>query len=405
MQITRAVRLFIIALLLLYGCASAPYPEAAEPFPHQAESPYRDLDTLEEETILHIPTGREMTPAELIQYLGPSRIIYIGEVHTNIHHHRVQLEILKGLVDQYPGKITVGMEMFKYPSQEFLDHWSRGELDEKTMARVFYENWNQDFDYYQEILKFIRDQKLPLVALNTSDEELRLLSEKGFSEMTEAERDRLPDLDATDPYHRRSMEAIFGGHVHGQKGFDPFYQTMLLWDETMAQRIVTFLKSKKGQDKRMVVLTGGFHVSYGYGIPRRVFRQFPEPYTTVLPFTSKVPVGKEYVIMEKVTPPNLPLPIADIVWNVPYEDLEDRRVKLGVQIAPSKKGVLIQAVGDESSAEQAGLLAGDVVTDFDRSPVVEPFDLIYEIRKKKPGERASVKVLREDQMLELEVKF
>ena len=396
---------FLIFLLafITFGCAGTPEPTV--PHSYKSASPYRDIRTLEEGTILHVQTGTELSEDQLIDYLGPSRIVYIGEVHTNIHHHRIQLDILKALVEKSPGKIAVGMEMFKYTAQPMLDQWSLGKLDEKGFARLFYANWNQDYDYYKEIFHFIRDHKIPLIALNASDTQIRLLSGKGLKGLTEEERKDIPELDLTDPYHRRSMEAIFGGHAHGKRGFDPFYETMLLWDETMAKNIAGYLSGPEGKDKTMVVMTGGFHVTYGYGIPRRVFRRFPEPYTIVLPKTLRIPEGKEYVEMKNVTPPQLPLPIADVVWIVPYEDLEDSRIRLGVEIAPSEKGVLIQKVEEDSSAEQAGLMAGDIITDFDKNPVLEPFDLVYEIGRKQTGAQVSVKVLRGEEMIELNVEF
>ena len=393
---------FFLLVVLASGCTSTPAPK---PFPFGQESPYRNLDTVELETIIHVPTGQEVSQEQMLDYLESSRIIYIGEVHTNIYNHRVQMDVIKGLQERFSGKIAIGMEMFDRSAQSQLDLWTAGKLDEKSFTKTWYANWEQDMAYYRELLFFIRDQKIPLVGLNAPREQIHLLSMKGLEGLTEEERKQIPDFDADDPYHRQSMEAIFGGHVHGEGGFDPFYQTMLLWDETMAESIVNYLNSPEGEGRKIVVLAGGFHVTYGFGIPRRVFRRLPEPYTIVLPYTSVVPEGKEYVLMEGVTPFEVPLPIADFAWSVPYDDLEEERVRLGVHIEPSDKGVLVKAVEPGSPAEKAGISSGDIITDFDNEPVLEPFDLIYLIKQKRSGDELQAKILRGEERFIVEVVF
>jgi uncharacterized iron-regulated protein len=390
----------LIALLLL-GCISSPVPHSFSKF---QQSPYRDLKTLEEGKILHVPTGKEMSQDELIDYLESIRIIYVGEAHTNLLHHQVQLDIIKNLAKRFPGKITIGVEMFGRPSQPVLNQWSRGEMDERDFAKVFYESWNQDYEYYKDIFVYSRDHGIPLIALNISDELIHAIQAQGTEGLSEEFRKVLPEIDTADPYHRQTLQAIYKGHIHGNQDFDSFYKTMLLWDETMAKSITDFLSSPEGHGNKMVVLAGGGHVSYGYGIPRRVFRRLPEPYAIVLPYTSRIPTGKEYLIMD-VTVPELPLYIADFVWAVGYEDLENKGVRLGIGIERSERGVLVRTVKQGSSASKGGIQTGDVVTTFGGEPVMEPFELIYLVKQKKAGDKTLLHVLRGDELLELEIVF
>src|SRR3990172_12687385 len=78
--------------------------------PDLGESPYRRIDGLAEGTILHVPTGVEVTRVQLFDLLAGARVIYVGESHTNVRHHRIQLDILTALADRFPGKVAVGME-------------------------------------------------------------------------------------------------------------------------------------------------------------------------------------------------------------------------------------------------------------------------------------------------------
>lgn len=394
-------RITLLTFVVISGCSSTLSSHSTSKF---QQSPYRDLKTLEEGTILHVPTGKEMSQDELIDYLESVRIVYVGETHTNLLHHRIQLEIIKQLTKRFPEKITIGLEIFDRASQSVLNQWSRGEMDEKAFARVFYESWNQDFDYYKDIFVFSRDNGIPLVALNIQDEQINEIRAKGLEGLPDDIRKDLPEIDSEDPYHRQTLQAIYGGHIHGNQDFDSFYETMLLWDETMAKTIVDYLSSPEGRRKKMVILAGGRHISFGYGIPRRVFRRLPEPYAIVLPYTSKIPKGKEYLLMD-VTIPELPLYIADFVWAVGYKDLEDKGVRLGIGIAPSEKGVFVRTVEPGSSASEGGIQAGDVVTTFGGEPVRDPFELIDLVKQKKSGDKTILHVLRGEELLELEIIF
>ena len=58
--------------------------------------------------------------------------------------------------------------MFKRPHQEILDKWTNGEISEKDLLYLTdwdYE-WGYDYNHYKEIMDFIRDNKIPVVALN-----------------------------------------------------------------------------------------------------------------------------------------------------------------------------------------------------------------------------------------------
>src|SRR5574341_1335033 len=317
---------------------------------HSAESPYRPIEGLPAGTILHVPTGVELSRPQLFDLLAGARVVYVGESHDNVRHHRIQLDILQGLVDRFPGHVAVGMEMFQRPAQPSLDRWSRGEMSDKDLVALWYENWTEDYEYYREIMEFIRDRRIPLVALNASQQTAHALSAGGSETLSPEQRAALPDIDTEDPYHREQMQAVFGAHAQGA-GFEPFYRTMLLWDETMAQTVSEYVTSPQGRDDRLVVFAGGGHVAYGFGIPRRAFRRAPVPYVTVLPQTdvALAPTDRSDAVMEVASPP-LPLPVADVLWATGYEDLPTG-VRLGVRVdAAGEDGVVITAVEPDSAA-------------------------------------------------------
>ncbi|MBI3609686.1 MAG: ChaN family lipoprotein [Nitrospirae bacterium] len=398
----RMTTLFIVFLIILgTGCAVHSPVNDRQAF---SVSPYRPLDTLTEGTILHLPTGIEVTKEQMFQILSGARVVYVGETHTNVKDHQVELEILKGLSERFPGRVAVGMEMFQRPSQKQLDRWSRGELDEKAFMDEWHANWDQSYTYYRDILRYVRDRKIPLVALNASERLVRAVMEKGTNGLPEDLKKELPEMDRNDTYHRDSLEAVFGGHAHGKEGFERFYQTMLIWDETMAQTAATYLAGPEGQGRKMVVFTGGFHVNYGFGVPRRAFKRLPEPYAIVMPYTAKLPENRTELIMD-VKPVSIPLYLADFVWAVGYEDLEDRIVHLGVQIDGTEKGVAVRKVMPRSTASKIGILEGDIIVSFDGQPIMRPFDLTHLMSLKQAGDRADLRIRRGEQTIDLEAQF
>ncbi|MBI3621256.1 MAG: ChaN family lipoprotein [Nitrospirae bacterium] len=391
-------------LLIAAGCAavSPPAEPAAQPF---SGSPYADLDALKSGTIIHLPTGRELTQAELIDLAGRARVIYVGEMHTNMEHHRVQLAVIEALAKRWPGKIAVGMEMFQRPSQPQLDQWSRGELAAKPFKQLWYDNWGEEYGYYQAILELVRDQNIPLIALNASDEQVQKVRKQGLTGLSDDERAWLGPIDEKDPYQRRAMQAIFGGHSHGgNSGFERFYQSMLLWDETMARSAAEFLGSAAGKDKKLIILAGGFHVAYGYGIPKRLFRRLPEPYLIVLPYTPDALIPEEYRM--PVQAPELPLYLADVIWSTGYSEPEFKRVRLGVRLDPKNhEAAVVTAVEPGSPAEKAGITSGDRITSLNGEKIDSLFELVERLRLIEPGDRAAVVLDRSGQKVELTVQF
>lgn len=419
-----------LVLLVASGCTTlSPHP--TQPVqPEFTGSPYTDLESLKMGAIIYLPTGRALTEAEVNELAMHDRVIYVGEMHTNMEHHRVQLAVIEALAKQMPGKISVGMEMFERHSQPQLDQWNRGELDPKAFKRLWYDNWSEDYGYYQAILEFIRTHNIPLIALNASDEQVQTVRKQGFAGLSEQERTWLGPIDEKDPYQRKAMQAIYGshggshggGHAHGgAAGFERFYQGMLLWDETMAASAADYLESPAGRDKTIIILAGGFHVAYGYGIPKRLFRRLPEPYLIVLPYTPEALVPEEYRM--NVTSPDLPLYMADVVWATGYSEPEITRAHLGVQLAPGQPGrpgpeeqpsssqpqasagAAVITVEPGSPADKAGIKSGDRIMSFNGRDIGSAFDLVEQMRLIDPGDHAAITLDRAGQKIETTAQF
>ena len=393
--------LLALCLLALAGCAGArpAYKGGGDmPYPPQAQ-PKAD-------EIRHLPTGLSLSFEGAMDLISAARLVCIGETHDNIHAHRVELRILQELERRFPGKVAVGMEMFREPDQEFLDRWTKGEITEIEFLKAtkWYENWGSDFGYYRDILRFARDRRIDVVALNPSRELQHVVARTGLDNVSGELKAKLPEIGEPDPYQRAAMKAVYGAHLKSEGMFDSFFRVQLLWEETMAVRIVDYLRSPRGEGKKMVTITGGWHVRHGFGIPKKVLRRMPVPYTIVMPEEISIPEDKKDRLMN-VDLPEIPLLPADFYWMVPYEDLEGKQMALGVRLSAKDNGVLVEGVMDGSPAAKAGILKGDRFVSFDGDPVADMSDIYLRVRAKKDGDRAAVVVRRDGADTPIEVRF
>jgi uncharacterized iron-regulated protein len=387
--------LLVIMCVAFTGCAA---------HKQHWQSPYQDLSSLREGDIIHLGTGVKITEPQLINAIEGASIIYVSETHDNVYSHEVQMTILKALAERYPQKIAVGMEMLKRSSQEAADQWTSGKLDEKNFYKVWVHDWSDNFEYYRSILRYVQANRIPLVALRAPDDWMNKVKNADCPEQVVQDQEALPDMDLDDPYHRAVVKAIFDDHPMGGMDFETFYRAQVLWDESMAQSIAEYLQSEEGRDKKMVVFAGTHHIQYGFGIPRRVFRRLPRSYVIVLPMTVHLPPDKTDRLMN-IAMPDIPFQPGDFAWIVGYEDLKGQRVHLGVIIQNTDQGVKVLGTLDNSSAQQAGLLKNDIVVALDDEPVETKFDLTYLISLKKPGDKGTIKVVRDGKPLMFDVTY
>jgi uncharacterized iron-regulated protein len=375
----------------LLGNPQAPYPPQREPQVGE---------------ILHLHTGQFVSHGEMLAAATDSRIIYAAEAHDNPASHRLQLDLLQALAQRYPGRTAVAMEMFTPAQQGALDTLVAGEIDEKNFLKSWYNSWKMDFAYYQEILTYCRDQEIPILGINAERTLVRAVGRKNFAELSAEEQALLPvTLDLNDPYHQALTEAIFGGHAQGGM-LAGFQRVQTLWDETMAENIVRFLDSPQGEDFHLLVLAGGNHVSYGFGIPRRVFRSLPLSYSLIGNEQLEVTEAKKKEAYMKVSMPIFPMPAYDYLVYTRYDELDkSEEVKLGIMLEDKDGKVLVAGVLPRSIAARGGLKKGDVLRSLDGEDLIESFDLIYALKQKKTGEKGRLLVERGGEVLLLNLTY
>lgn len=236
----------------------------------------------EYKNVFRISDGQPITYERMLDDLTNVRVVFVGEVHDREAHHQLQLAAIKALNDRKV-PLSVGFEMFTYESQNDLDKWTGGSLPVEIFIPIYYKNWNYPWTLYDDILFYVRDNKIPAIGLNVPAEITRKVSASGFTSLTRDELNKLPpDVGCT--VNERYMQFIRKAHAmhgHGGKQFRFFCEAQLLWDRTMAHNIVAFLKKNPG--KNVIVLTGNGH-AWKKGIPEQVGTIAEGiPYRVVLP--------------------------------------------------------------------------------------------------------------------------
>nr|VFJ68038.1 MAG: Uncharacterized iron-regulated protein [Candidatus Kentron sp. DK] len=447
LRVLRAGRFRIMAcvlpwLLLLAGCQTAP-PGPVSGALGDAVSGWGEMETMES-----METNMPATvPARVIDFgalpeldrviprLAGKRLIFVGERHTRLSDHDNQLAVIRGLYGEGRA-LAIGMEFFQRPFQAHLDDFVAGRIDEQALLSrtEYYRRWRYDWRLYRPILRFARERKIPLVALNAASEMVEKVSRAGWEGLTEAERARVPaSIDRSNEEYERRLRGIFRDHPQPRSARDPgrhpgahpasaikhrapdeagtdgapppnphdsarhadrgagsfqrFMDVQLLWDETMAERAAAYLAEHP--DRTLVVLAGSGHLAYGHGIPDRVRRRLPVADSIILPAHV---IGEEGEFAEDA--PDAPaLRVADFLLLSPERELPPPG-RLGVVLEMGGAGLEIASFAPESPAEAAGMAAGDGIRRIDGRAIETMADIKLALWDKRPGDRVSVEAVR-----------
>ena len=371
----------------------------------------------------------------LIPRLADRRVVFVGEAHDRYEDHLNQLAIIRGL-HQRGADLAIGMEMFQQPFQAALDAYIAGEIDEDEMLRRtdYFERWRFDYRLYRPILRFAREQGIPVIALNLEREITTKVGDGGLEALSAEERARIPAvIDRDDPAYRARVKAVFDLHPRrgkepseskappegkaqaGEKdqaqsqaqsktqaqsqiqtqaqaqpqpqsqpqnqdddqAFERFLSVQLLWDEGMAERAARYLQDHPG--KQMVILAGSGHLEYGQGIPQRLQRRLPLSAAIVLNGGMR----------------DLDPQAADFL-------LYPRRVelaatgRLGVMLDTAARGpgVAVQGFSDNSGAAVAGMKEGDRIVRVGGKGIEVYADIRVALMESRPGQKLPVEVER-----------
>ncbi|MBI5634488.1 MAG: ChaN family lipoprotein [Nitrospirae bacterium] len=323
-----------------------------------------------------VEVPRLTTANQIVDKAGNKDIVYVGEHHDRFDHHRLQYQVIRELHKKNK-KLAIGMEMFQKPFQKALDDYISGTIDEKTFLKKseYFKRWGFDYNLYREILLFAHENKIPVIALNIRKEIVTKVSKEGLQALSAEDVKDLPaEMDLSDMGYRERLRGYFERHAGSEsRNFDFFYQSQVLWDESMAHNLNDFMVKNPGY--QIVVLTGGGHMAFGSGIPKRAHRLN----------------GKDYVVI--LNSDDVEKDVADyILYPSPLSFPES--LKLMVILKEEKGSVSISGFSPESIAEKAGLTVDDIILSLDNEKIEAIEDIKIHLFYRKKGDTVTVKVAR-----------
>ena len=350
-------------------------------------------------------TGELLTPQEMAERLADTRILFIGEDHTDMDFHRVQARILEEL-HRNGREVMLGLEMFPYTRQEILDEWSGGLLTEEEFVESsgWYESWSYRWDYYRRIFLFARDNGIPMFGVNIPRDQVKTVRMKGFEGLSAEQAAHMPEsVNTNSDEHRQLFRAYFEADdaLHAAisaEQWDGMYRAQCTWDAAMGWNARMALEQHGGEEAIMVVLIGAGHVTYGLGAERQIKDAFDGRISSLAP----VPIRDH----ENEPVHEVRASYANFIWGVPAE-IESVYPSLGVSLAGAlgSAPTRVIQVSDDSVAQRAGIQVGDVLLYLDHGKLDSSVALRKQIAGYDWGDSAVLRFERDGEVRTLNLHF
>lgn len=354
-------------------------------------------------SVLHLDRAPDILANALRQ-----DVVLLGEQHDVEDHHRWQLQTLAALHAQRPNMV-IGFEMFPRRVQPVLDQWVAGKLTPQEFLQQA--EWDKVWSFaphiYMPLFEFARINKIPMRALNIEKSLTQKISESGWDRVPEVQREGVGRAAPALPAYEKFLSEVFQMHLqhsasHAAKqasgqdnAFRFFLESQLAWDRAMAEVLAASLGDRSRPEPTLVVgIMGSGHIRYGHGVPHQLRQLGVHKIASLLPvdWDEECPslesgiADAAFVLPGKVTPPAEP-------------------PRLGVALESAPQGVHISSVTAGSLAEQSGLKMGDRIVDMASRPVANSGEAISIIRRQPPGTWLPLRIIRDEQPLDLVIKF
>jgi len=207
-------------------------------------------------------SGQFIDHRSLMMRLARAEFVLLGEKHDNPDHHRLQAEVLRGLIAA-GRRPAVGFEMFSIDDAGAIaNHLARAPSDAAGLGPAV--NWQNsgwpDWAMYQPIAEAALAAKLTIVATNLPLASARQMSRDGLALEPSVRRDwPLSDaMLATMAADIRNSHCGYGS----VESVRTMVQVQRARDAQMAQSLIA-----AAADDGAVLVAGAGHVRSDYGIP------------------------------------------------------------------------------------------------------------------------------------------
>lgn len=227
--------------------------------------------------IYNTATQKPATLDDIINDMAKADVLFYGEEHNDSVGHTLELALFTKLVEKYPAKAALSLEMFETDTQPILNEYLNNIIREKNLisdARAW-----KNYKDYRPMVELAKQNHLPVIAANAPSRytnRVTRLSLKSLEQLDATAKGWLPPLPidtATGAYYEKFVTTM-GGHagMAGMAGMS-IYQSQNLWDATMAWSIAKYLKSHAGS--KVMQVNGGFHSDEKLGAAAQLKKYAP----------------------------------------------------------------------------------------------------------------------------------
>jgi len=232
-------------------------------------------ETMDKHYKIYNTTKKALATADdIISDMNKADVLFFGEEHNDSTGHYLENLLFKKLVEKYPTKSALSMEMFQTDCQTVLNEYLAGLIREKNLITEG-RAW-QNYKDYRPMIEMAKASHIPVIAANAPTRYTNMVTRMGLSSLDKLDAKGkawlapLPIDTATGFYYEKFVN-VMGGHA--AMGDLKIYQSQNLWDATMAWSIATFFKANKGF--KILQLNGGFHSEEKLGTAAQLKKYAP----------------------------------------------------------------------------------------------------------------------------------
>lgn len=211
---------------------------------------------------------------DIIADLNKADVLFFGEEHNDSTGHYLESLLFNKLVDKYPNKSALSMEMFQTDCQTVLNEYLAGFIREKNLIGEG-RAW-PNYKDYRPMVELAKTAHIPVIAANAPTRYTNMVTRMGLNSLAQLDdkgKAFLPPLPidtAAGAYYEKFVN-IMGGH--SAMGDMHIYQSQNLWDATMGWSIAQFLKAHRGY--KVLQVNGGFHSEEKLGAAAQLKKYLP----------------------------------------------------------------------------------------------------------------------------------
>ena len=229
--------------------------------------------------------GAALSFAETVDRACGAQVIVLGENHDDALGHGFQRALVEAVFDRHPGSV-LALEMLERDEQVLVEDFQAGILDAEGFARETNSaRWSGEGSWdrwYQPIIDAALEREGTVVAANAPRRYVRAANrlDEGWIDELSAEQRALFDLPVgpqPEGYRQRFFD-LMGEMDHGmgpmpEEQIEAMFASQSIWDATMA---VSVVGAEPSDDRKVVLLVGGFHMEWDGGLLGQIAHAAPE---------------------------------------------------------------------------------------------------------------------------------